>query len=60
MEGGKYGLKETKTYQSITMYMDLIWILSQIRCEKKKKTSVTTRNVNAEWTFDDIKKMISS
>ena len=42
------------------MYMDLIWILSQIRCEKKKKTSVTTRNVNAEWTFDDIKKMISS
>ena len=36
MEGGKYGLKETKTYQSITMYMDLIWILSQIRCEKKK------------------------
>ena len=59
--GGKYGLKETKTYQPITMCVDLIWILSQTRCEKrKKKGHLTTRNVNAEWTFDEIKKMISS
>ena len=31
-----------------------------LKNKKKKKRHLTTRNVNAEWTFDDIKKMISS